>query len=132
MTQPNQKLLAVIQRLTDAVNRRDPDTIDTLFAPDLQMVQIQTDGTTLRYNYAQNRHLFRTILANPDNPPMSDPERIIAAEEHNGIGFVVLIRHLGIGSAEQDVLMNIMLRRNAAGRWQIFREHNVFQGEKAA
>lgn len=119
----NTELTQAVEKLIDAGCHYRLDALAECYAPDLQIVIRQADGTLMPFDYAANMAFFRG-LRDAGAAPLNTAVRFELAEVHGETGYVIAARRLDLGVAEKTIVFTLMLHKQA-GRWQVFREHAV-------
>lgn len=121
------ELTQAVTALIDAGCHYRLDDLAECYAPDLQILMVQEDGTLHRFDYAQNMAFFKH-LHDSGAPPLNTAVHFNAAEVQDGTGYVIATRHMDLGAGEKTIVFSLMLRQET-GRWRVFREHALIQGD---
>lgn len=127
MSNEQYALIHAVEHLIDTACHYRLDELGKCYAPDLQILIVQEDGSVLRFNREQNMAFFRERKES-GAPPINTRVHFHDASKQDGIGYVVASRQMDLGLGEKRILFTLMLRQSEHG-WQVFREHAVILGD---
>ena len=119
-------LIQAVEKLIDAGCHYRLQALAECYTPDLEIVMVQADGRMAVFDYAQNMAFFRQRLES-GAAPLNTSVRFLYAQQRQGTGYVIAMRHMNLGAGEQTLVFSLMLRQ-VQGQWRVFREHAVAQG----
>ncbi|MDO5076448.1 hypothetical protein [Corynebacterium sp.] len=120
----NEELVQTVSNLIDAGCHYRVDELAEAYAPDLQTIMVQPQNKMIRFDYEQNMEFFRSRREAGEKPIKTDVEFLVA-DVHGDLGFVIGTRTMEPGGGRFKSVFNLMLRKNEAGKWQVFREQAV-------
>lgn len=122
-----QPLIDAVNQLIDAGCHYRLDALAQCYAPDLEIVIVQEDGTVVTFDYEQNMAFFRQ-RHDAAAAPLNTSVEFNYTRQRNGIGYVMATRRMDLGAGEKKIVFTLMLRQEAK-QWQVFREHAVVVGD---
>ncbi len=123
LDEKQQELRNAVESLIDAGCNYRLDDLEKIYAPELNIVMLQPDGSILVFDYQQNMDFFRG-LRDSGAPPIDTTAEFNHVDVVDRQGYVIVTRHMNLGDGPRKIVFNLMLKKPGES-WRVYREHAI-------